>query len=117
MCQACTKLTHLSLVGVGLLEVVLEPDLCCGEEAALAVRELQLILQALGTSHANMAGRSCMDSVPAPSHLLSLLAHSALSLLHPTIPLLEFLLGSFYEPQTKNRHEQHCIYIEPESVR
>lgn len=35
--------------------MVLEPDLCCGEEAALAVRELQLILQALGTSQANMA--------------------------------------------------------------
>lgn len=47
----------LSLVGVGLLEVVLEPDLSCGEEARTAVRELQLILQALGTSQANMAGR------------------------------------------------------------
>ena len=30
----------------------------CGEEAATAVRELQLILQALGTSQANMAGKS-----------------------------------------------------------
>lgn len=30
----------------------------CGEEAATAVRELQLILQALGTSQANMAGRA-----------------------------------------------------------
>lgn len=46
------------LVGVGLLEVVLEPDMSCGEEAATAVRELQLILQALGTSQANMAGTS-----------------------------------------------------------
>ncbi|EPY72351.1 glutamyl-tRNA(Gln) amidotransferase subunit B, mitochondrial precursor [Camelus ferus] len=41
--------------GVGLLEVVLEPDMSCGEEAAAAVRELQLILQALGTSRAIMA--------------------------------------------------------------
>lgn len=48
-------LIDLNRAGVGLLEVVLEPDLCCGEEAALAVRELQLILQALGTSQANMA--------------------------------------------------------------
>ncbi|KAL1778310.1 hypothetical protein HispidOSU_029106 [Sigmodon hispidus] len=48
-------LIDLNRAGVGLLEVVLEPDLCCGEEAAIAVRELQLILQALGTSQANMS--------------------------------------------------------------
>ncbi|EGW07313.1 glutamyl-tRNA(Gln) amidotransferase subunit B, mitochondrial isoform X1 [Cricetulus griseus] len=48
-------LIDLNRAGVGLLEVVLEPDLCCGEEAAIAVRELQMILQALGTSQANMA--------------------------------------------------------------
>ncbi|XP_036914304.1 glutamyl-tRNA(Gln) amidotransferase subunit B, mitochondrial [Sturnira hondurensis] len=48
-------LIDLNRAGVGLLEVVLEPDLSCGEEAATAVRELQLILQALGTSQANMA--------------------------------------------------------------
>ncbi|XP_017726616.1 PREDICTED: glutamyl-tRNA(Gln) amidotransferase subunit B, mitochondrial isoform X3 [Rhinopithecus bieti] len=48
-------LIDLNRAGVGLLEVVLEPDLSCGEEAAAAVRELQLILQALGTSQANMA--------------------------------------------------------------
>ncbi|XP_006747001.1 glutamyl-tRNA(Gln) amidotransferase subunit B, mitochondrial isoform X1 [Leptonychotes weddellii] len=48
-------LIDLNRAGVGLLEVVLEPDMSCGEEAASAVRELQLILQALGTSQANMA--------------------------------------------------------------
>ncbi|KFO31666.1 glutamyl-tRNA(Gln) amidotransferase subunit B, mitochondrial isoform X1 [Fukomys damarensis] len=48
-------LIDLNRAGVGLLEVVLEPDLSCGEEAATVVRELQLILQALGTSQANMA--------------------------------------------------------------
>lgn len=48
-------LVDLNRAGVGLLEVVLEPDLSCGEEAATVVRELQLILQALGTSQANMA--------------------------------------------------------------
>ncbi|XP_004469859.1 glutamyl-tRNA(Gln) amidotransferase subunit B, mitochondrial [Dasypus novemcinctus] len=48
-------LIDLNRAGVGLLELVLEPDMSCGEEAATAVRELQLILQALGTSQANMA--------------------------------------------------------------
>ncbi|XP_069412812.1 glutamyl-tRNA(Gln) amidotransferase subunit B, mitochondrial isoform X3 [Ovis canadensis] len=48
-------LIDLNRAGIGLLEVVLEPDMSCGEEAATAVRELQLILQALGTSQANMA--------------------------------------------------------------
>ncbi|XP_072831827.1 glutamyl-tRNA(Gln) amidotransferase subunit B, mitochondrial isoform X1 [Vicugna pacos] len=48
-------LVDLNRAGVGLLEVVLEPDMSCGEEAAAAVRELQLILQALGTSRAIMA--------------------------------------------------------------
>nr|XP_012803624.2 glutamyl-tRNA(Gln) amidotransferase subunit B, mitochondrial isoform X1 [Jaculus jaculus] len=51
----CQTLVDLNRAGVGLLEVVLEPDLCCGEEAATVVRELQLILQALGASQANMA--------------------------------------------------------------
>uniref|UniRef100_H0XAP1 Glutamyl-tRNA(Gln) amidotransferase subunit B, mitochondrial n=2 Tax=Otolemur garnettii TaxID=30611 RepID=H0XAP1_OTOGA len=48
-------LIDLNRAGIGLLELVLEPDVSCGEEAATAVRELQLILQALGTSHAGMA--------------------------------------------------------------
>lgn len=61
------------LIGVGLLEVVLEPDMSCGEEAAMAIRELQLILQALGTSRANMAGRSHTSSVvPCPPSLFLL---------------------------------------------
>lgn len=38
------------------MEVVMEPDMCSGEEAAAAVRELQLILQTLGSSQAVMAG-------------------------------------------------------------
>ncbi|XP_036619091.1 glutamyl-tRNA(Gln) amidotransferase subunit B, mitochondrial [Trichosurus vulpecula] len=48
-------LIDLNRAGVGLMEVVMEPDMCCGDEAATAVRELQLILRALGTSQANMA--------------------------------------------------------------
>lgn len=34
----------------------MEPDMSCGEEAAAAVRELQLILQAVGTCQGNMSG-------------------------------------------------------------
>ncbi|MBN3301149.1 GATB amidotransferase, partial [Amia calva] len=48
-------LIDLNRAGVGLMELVMEPDMCCGEEAAAAVRELQLILQTLGTSQGNMA--------------------------------------------------------------
>ncbi|XP_027722661.1 glutamyl-tRNA(Gln) amidotransferase subunit B, mitochondrial [Vombatus ursinus] len=48
-------LIDLNRAGVGLMEVVMEPDMSCGAEAATAVRELQLILRALGTSQANMA--------------------------------------------------------------
>uniref|UniRef100_A0A9J7XUV2 Glutamyl-tRNA(Gln) amidotransferase, subunit B n=1 Tax=Cyprinus carpio carpio TaxID=630221 RepID=A0A9J7XUV2_CYPCA len=44
-------LIDLNRAGVGLMELVM----CCGEEAAAAVRQLQLILQALGTCQANMA--------------------------------------------------------------
>lgn len=38
------------------MELVMEPDMSCGEEAAAAVRELQLILQAIGTCQGNMSG-------------------------------------------------------------
>ncbi|XP_027872035.1 glutamyl-tRNA(Gln) amidotransferase subunit B, mitochondrial isoform X1 [Xiphophorus couchianus] len=48
-------LIDLNRAGVGLMEVVMEPDMSCGEEAAAAVRELQLILQALGTCQGNMS--------------------------------------------------------------
>ncbi|XP_049900677.1 glutamyl-tRNA(Gln) amidotransferase subunit B, mitochondrial isoform X2 [Epinephelus moara] len=48
-------LIDLNRAGVGLMELVMEPDMSCGEEAAAAVRELQLILQALGTCQGNMS--------------------------------------------------------------
>ncbi|XP_043369068.1 glutamyl-tRNA(Gln) amidotransferase subunit B, mitochondrial isoform X2 [Dermochelys coriacea] len=48
-------LIDLNRAGVGLMEVVMEPDMSSGEEAAAAVRELQLILQTLGSSQAIMA--------------------------------------------------------------
>lgn len=107
----------LSLVGVGLLEVVLEPDMSCGEEAATAVRELQLILQALGTSQANMAGRSHRGgasfsiSLPPPRALLTWVLFSVSATLGsftyffqpfaPVFFLLEFSLDSFLNLQTK----------------
>ncbi|XP_020788641.2 glutamyl-tRNA(Gln) amidotransferase subunit B, mitochondrial [Boleophthalmus pectinirostris] len=48
-------LIDLNRAGVGLMELVMEPDMSCGEEASAAVRELQLILQALGTCEGNMS--------------------------------------------------------------
>uniref|UniRef100_A0A1A8HFC1 Glutamyl-tRNA(Gln) amidotransferase subunit B, mitochondrial n=1 Tax=Nothobranchius korthausae TaxID=1143690 RepID=A0A1A8HFC1_9TELE len=48
-------LIDLNRAGVGLMELVMEPDMSCGEEAAAAVRELQLILLALGTCQGNMS--------------------------------------------------------------
>ncbi|XP_072410730.1 glutamyl-tRNA(Gln) amidotransferase subunit B, mitochondrial isoform X1 [Chiloscyllium punctatum] len=48
-------LIDLNRAGIGLMEIVMKPDMCCGDEAAAAVRELQLILQTLGTCHGNMA--------------------------------------------------------------
>uniref|UniRef100_A0A1A8K0C3 Glutamyl-tRNA(Gln) amidotransferase subunit B, mitochondrial n=1 Tax=Nothobranchius kuhntae TaxID=321403 RepID=A0A1A8K0C3_NOTKU len=48
-------LIDLNRAGVGLMELVMEPDMSCGEEAAAAVRELQLILQALSTCQGNMS--------------------------------------------------------------
>ncbi|KAF7686905.1 hypothetical protein HF521_015298 [Silurus meridionalis] len=53
--QRSQTLIDLNRAGVGLMEVVMEPDMCCGEEAAAALRELQLILQTLGTCQGNMA--------------------------------------------------------------
>lgn len=114
----------MSLVGVGLLEVVLEPDMSCGEEAATAVRELQLILQALGTSQANMAGRSHRGCVPPllPSLFpppISLLAGGLFSVsatlglfmvfcqpsdLWGFCFLLRVFLGFFNEPLVKTKH-------------
>lgn len=49
------SLIDLNRAGVGLMELVMEPDMSCGDEAAAAVRELQLILQALGTCQGNMS--------------------------------------------------------------
>lgn len=40
----------------------MEPDMSCGEEAAAAVRELQLILQAIGTCQGNMSGNRASSS-------------------------------------------------------
>uniref|UniRef100_W5MPW0 Glutamyl-tRNA(Gln) amidotransferase subunit B, mitochondrial n=1 Tax=Lepisosteus oculatus TaxID=7918 RepID=W5MPW0_LEPOC len=60
-------LIDLNRAGVGLMELVMEPDMCCGEEAATAVRELQLILQALGTSQANMSDNDVLSDLSLSS--------------------------------------------------
>jgi Asp-tRNA(Asn)/Glu-tRNA(Gln) amidotransferase B subunit len=47
----------LSRAGVPLMELVFEPDLETGEEAAALVKELMLILQRLGTCCCKMEGK------------------------------------------------------------
>lgn len=60
--QSCNACPSSRLSGVGLMELVMEPDMSCGEEAAAAVRELQLILQAIGTCQGNMSGNRASSS-------------------------------------------------------
>lgn len=73
--------------GVGLMELVMEPDMNCGEEAAAAVRELQLILQALGTCQGNMSGMEITFVAPpprfAPSRYISKCELTLFSCMHP----------------------------------
>ena len=96
----------------------------CGEEAAAAIRELQLILQALGTSQANMAGSSHRSSAPllpislstpglSPHWSLILcssyggvvcILSSAFSTSGFWGFFLRIFLGFFSEPLTKNKH-------------
>ncbi|GFG30311.1 hypothetical protein Cfor_02126 [Coptotermes formosanus] len=52
--EACRSLVDLSRAGVPLMELVFEPDLENGEEAAALVKELILILQRLGTCSCKM---------------------------------------------------------------
>lgn len=47
----------MSRAGVPLMELVFEPDLETGEEAAALVKELMLILQRLGTCSCKMEGK------------------------------------------------------------
>ncbi len=49
-------LVDLNRAGTGLMEIVTEPDLRSGADAAKFVHQLTLILQALGTCDGNMAG-------------------------------------------------------------
>lgn len=43
-------------LGVGLMELVTEPDMSNGKEAAAFVQELQTILERIGTCNGKMAG-------------------------------------------------------------
>jgi hypothetical protein len=114
------RLTWLSLVGVGLLEVVLEPDLSCGEEAAMAIRELQLILQALGTSQANMSGRTSGTSsfwtflLSASWVLFSTISYIEIAHIYctPAFFFLRIFLWLFSEhPKTKTKHTNTAMQI------
>ncbi|KAL8608436.1 hypothetical protein ACOMHN_002669 [Nucella lapillus] len=48
------SLIDLNRAGIGLMELVTHPDLIGGEDAACFVRELQLLLKALGTCNGKM---------------------------------------------------------------
>lgn len=50
------SLIDLNRAGVALMELVFEPDLRSGEQAAALVRELILILRAVGTCSCRMEG-------------------------------------------------------------
>ncbi|XP_059470044.1 glutamyl-tRNA(Gln) amidotransferase subunit B, mitochondrial [Neocloeon triangulifer] len=52
--EGCKSLVDLNRAGVGLMELVFEPDLSDGEEAASLVKELALILQRLKTCSCKM---------------------------------------------------------------
>lgn len=53
------SLVDLNRAGIPLMEIVFEPDLSDGEEAAALVKELTIILQRLGTCSCKMEGNSC----------------------------------------------------------
>ena len=53
------SLIDLNRAGMALMEIVTEPDFTSGEEAATFVKELRLILKALGTCHNVMSGGMC----------------------------------------------------------
>uniref|UniRef100_A0A8D8U1Y5 Glutamyl-tRNA(Gln) amidotransferase subunit B, mitochondrial n=1 Tax=Cacopsylla melanoneura TaxID=428564 RepID=A0A8D8U1Y5_9HEMI len=54
MARFLWSLVDLNRAGVALMELVFDPDLSNGEEAAALVKELILILQCIGTSSCKM---------------------------------------------------------------
>lgn len=52
--EACRSLVDLNRAGVPLIELVFEPDLENGEEAASLIKELAIILECLGTCSCKM---------------------------------------------------------------
>lgn len=51
-----SSLVDLNRAGIPLMEIVFEPDLSDGEEAAALVKELTLILMRIGTCSCKMEG-------------------------------------------------------------
>ena len=51
------SLIDLNRAGCGLMELVFEPDLRGGEEAAALIKELILILRRIGTCSCKMEGQ------------------------------------------------------------
>lgn len=53
----------LNRAGIPLMELVFEPDLSDGEEAASLVKELCLVLTRLGTCSCKMEGKHTCDEI------------------------------------------------------
>lgn len=56
------SLIDLNRAGMGLMELVFEPDLTDGEEAAALVKELIAILKRIGTCSCKMEGNTLKQS-------------------------------------------------------
>lgn len=55
---------YVYILGIGLMEIITEPEFCSAAEAASFVRELQLILQTIGVCDGKMEGMmAIMDNV------------------------------------------------------
>lgn len=55
-----SSLVDLNRAGAPLMELVFEPDLSDGEEAAALVKELVAILQSIGTCSCKMEGKGLL---------------------------------------------------------
>ncbi|CAJ0845262.1 16023_t:CDS:10 [Entrophospora sp. SA101] len=61
-------LVDLNRAGVGLMEIVTEPDIRTSKEAGLALRKLQLLLRTIGSSDGNMEEGSLRCDVNVSVH-------------------------------------------------
>ena len=68
----CHLLTICMYVGIGLMELVTEPDMKSGLEAASFVKELRLLLRKLETCDGNIQGLTSFD---VSCHMICIMSH------------------------------------------